>query len=189
MDVSNLTLHNLAFTGGNDCIAIKPRSYNITISNVTCNGGNGIAIGSLGQYLEDNSVENLTISHAKVPLTRYGTYIKTWVGELVPQPDSYESDYRPRGGGWGVVKDIILEDIDGTSKMEISGVRFVGYSGMLDSSNRVTVDCSKVKPCFDISFEGWDVLTQEGEELTGRCQWTAEDGVTGLNGCKTEQLK
>ncbi|KAL4813744.1 pectin lyase fold/virulence factor [Aspergillus spinulosporus] len=206
MDVTNLTLHNFTFTGGDDCIAIKPRSYNINISNVTCNGGNGIAIGSLGQYLEDSSVENVTISHARVPSTRYGTYIKTWMGELVPQPDSYESDYKPRGGGWGVVRNIVLEDIDvsgaqravlvtqdngaensssakGTSKMEISGVRFVEYSGTLSSSNRVTVDCSKVNPCFDIAFEVWDVLTQDGDKLTGRCKWTTEDGVTGLDGC------
>ncbi|KAL4770825.1 pectin lyase fold/virulence factor [Aspergillus nidulans var. acristatus] len=203
MDITNLTMYNFTFTGGDDCIAIKPRSYNINISNVTCNG---IAIGSLGQYLEDSSVENITISHAKVPSTRYGTYIKTWMGELVPQPDSYESDYKPRGGGWGVVRNIVLEDIDvsgarrgvlvsedngaennssakGTSKMEISGVRFVDYSGTLSSSNRVTVDCSNVNPCFDISFEGWDVLTQDGDELTGRCKWMAKDGVTGLDGC------
>ncbi|KAL6230511.1 hypothetical protein BDW75DRAFT_234339 [Aspergillus navahoensis] len=175
MDVTNLTLHNFTFTGGDDCIAIKPRSYNIAISNVTCNGGNGIAIGSLGQYLEDSSVENITISHAKVPSTRYGTYIKTWNGELVPQPDSYESDYRPRGGGnidvTGAQRAVVVtqnngagsnSSVKGTSKMEISGVRFVDYSRMLDSSNQVTVDCSKVKPCFDISFEGWDVLTQDG---------------------------
>ncbi|KAL4984877.1 pectin lyase fold/virulence factor [Aspergillus falconensis] len=206
MDVTNLTLHNFTFTGGDDCIAIKPRSYNVAISNVTCNGGNGIAIGSLGQYLEDSSVENITVSHAKVPSTRYGTYIKTWMGELVPQPDSYESDYKPRGGGWGVVGDVVFRDIDitgaqravvvtqdngagsnssvkGTSKMEISGVRFVDYSGVLDSSNRVTVDCSKVNPCFDISFEGWDVLKPDGDKLTGRCQWTRKDGVKGLDGC------
>jgi hypothetical protein len=67
--------------------------------------------------------------------------------------------------------------------MEISGVRFVDYSGTLSSSNRVTVDCRNVNPCFDISFEGWDVLTQDGDELTGRYKWMVEDGVTGLDGC------
>lgn len=36
-------------------------------------------------------------------------YIKTWVGELVPQ-SSYESDYLPRGGGWGVVTNILFEN-------------------------------------------------------------------------------
>ncbi|KAL4900091.1 hypothetical protein BDW74DRAFT_188660 [Aspergillus multicolor] len=206
MDVHNLTLSNFTFTGGDDCIAIKPRSYNIAISNITCNGGNGMAIGSLGQYLEDSSVENVTISHAKVPNTRYGTYIKTWMGELVAQPDSYESNYQPRGGGWGVVRNIVLRDIDvtsaaravvitqdngagsnnlvkGSSKMEISGVRFVDLRGRLSGGNVVTVDCSRGHPCFDIGFEGWGVTDVNGGLLGGRCKWTAEDGVEGLEGC------
>lgn len=66
MDCNNVTLRNFIYQGGDDCIAIKPRSYNIDVKNVTCRGGNGIAIGSLGQYLEDSSVENVTVSDVKV---------------------------------------------------------------------------------------------------------------------------
>lgn len=72
-------------------------------SQITVHGGNGVAIGSLGQYLEDSSVQNVIVKDANI-LTynedmENGAYIKTWVGELVPQ-DSYESNYEPRGGGW-----------------------------------------------------------------------------------------
>lgn len=66
MDARNVRLTNFVYQGGDDCIAIKPRSYNIEINNVTCNGGNGIAIGSLGQYLEDASVMNVVINNATV---------------------------------------------------------------------------------------------------------------------------
>jgi galacturan 1,4-alpha-galacturonidase len=66
MDCNNVTLRNFIYQGGDDCIAIKPRSYNIDVRNVTCRGGNGIAIGSLGQYLEDSSVENVTVSDVRV---------------------------------------------------------------------------------------------------------------------------
>lgn len=59
MDAHNITLDGFHYRGGDDCIAIKPRSYDIFINDVTCNGGNGIAIGSVAQYLEDNSVENV----------------------------------------------------------------------------------------------------------------------------------
>lgn len=74
-------------------------------TQITVHGGNGVAIGSLGQYLEDSSVVNVTVKDASI-LTynddmHNSAYIKTWVGELVPQ-DSYESDYLPRGGGWSV---------------------------------------------------------------------------------------
>lgn len=52
MDVDNVWLENFVYQGGDDCVAIKPRSYNVNIRNATCHGGNGMAIGSLGQYLE-----------------------------------------------------------------------------------------------------------------------------------------
>lgn len=66
MDTNNVTLRNLTYTGGDDCIAIKPRSSNISIDGVTCNGGNGVAVGSLGQYLEDSTVSNVTFRDLKV---------------------------------------------------------------------------------------------------------------------------
>jgi len=58
MDATNIKLTNFYYQGGNDCIAVKLRSYNIMVQNATCHDGNGITIGSLGQYLEDSSVEN-----------------------------------------------------------------------------------------------------------------------------------
>jgi len=68
MDAHNIRLRNFVYQGGDDCIAIKPRSYNIVVQNMTCYGGNGPAIGSLGQYLEDASVENVKITDVTVRL-------------------------------------------------------------------------------------------------------------------------
>ena len=98
-----------------DCVAIKPRSYNVHIRNVTCRGGNGIAVGSLGQYLEDSSVENLVVDDVRI--IRYnedmanGAYVKTWIGEQVPQ-NSYESAGLPRGGGWGAVRNVRFSNFE-----------------------------------------------------------------------------
>lgn len=91
-------------------------------------------------------------------------YIKTWVGELVPQ-DSYESDYLPRGGGWyvqesyplnlkektcltrsprGVVTNILFENfyIEGASVgpdiNQDSGDNGMTLSLIPDCANRVT---------------------------------------------------
>jgi galacturan 1,4-alpha-galacturonidase len=66
MDANNVILRNFTYTGGDDCIAIKQRSYNILVDGVVCNGGNGVAVGSLGQYLEDSSVVNVTFRNMKV---------------------------------------------------------------------------------------------------------------------------
>ena len=159
MDVDNVQLHNLIYQGGDDCVAIKPRSYNVDIRNVTCRGGNGIAIGSLGQYLEDSSVENITIDEVKI--IRYNedmhnsAYIKTWMGGLVPQ-SSYESAGLPRGGGWGSVKNVLFSNFEvngsdagpgitqsngdngsyaGTSKMSLSNIAYVNFTGYIETTS------------------------------------------------------
>lgn len=69
MDADNIWLTNFTYQGGDDCIAIKPRSTNIFLENIKCNKGNGIAIGSLGQYLEDSSVTNVIMKNLKVVMT------------------------------------------------------------------------------------------------------------------------
>lgn len=74
MDAKNIRLTNFVYQGGDDCVAIKPRSYNIDIHNVTCRGGNGIAIGSVGQYKEDSSVENVRIDKVKVRIFLLSQY-------------------------------------------------------------------------------------------------------------------
>jgi len=66
MDAYNIRLRNFVYQGGDDCIAIKPRSYNSVVQNMTCYGGNGPAIGSLGQYPEDASVESVKITDVTV---------------------------------------------------------------------------------------------------------------------------
>ncbi|TDZ49667.1 putative galacturan 1,4-alpha-galacturonidase C [Colletotrichum trifolii] len=103
MDARNITVKGFEYSGGDECVAMKPRSYDIHLEDVTCNGGNRIAIGSLRQHLEDATVEdvmnNLLLKRTTLYL-RYGVHIKTWMGVLVPQ-DHYESAFQPRGGGWG----------------------------------------------------------------------------------------
>ncbi|KAJ5919448.1 hypothetical protein N7466_010391 [Penicillium verhagenii] len=210
MDVDNVQLTNLVYQGGDDCIAIKPRSYNVDIRNVTCHGGNGVAIGSLGQYLEDSGVANILVDNVKIIRRNNdmenGAYIKTWMGGLVPQ-SSYESAGLPRGGGWGSIRNVLFSNFDidgassgiaitqdsgdngsyvGTSKMSISNVAFVNFTGIIDkdSTKVASVSCSNVYPCYNIDFDNV-VLFPENSTTAGigSCSYTAEDGVHGLSGC------
>ncbi|GAB1200721.1 hypothetical protein APSETT444_010097 [Aspergillus pseudonomiae] len=211
MDARNIRLTNFVYQGGDDCVAIKPRSYDIDIHNVTCRGGNGIAIGSVGQYKEDSSVDNVRID--KVKLIRYNedmhasAYIKTWIGVPTPQ-DSYESAGLPRGGGWGNVSDIIFSNFEvqgansgpmiyqnegnngsfaGTSLMTVSGITFANFTGYVANEDEVTstISCSKDHPCYDINFD--NVVLYPGKNASkpgiGSCKWTTDDGVQGLEGC------
>jgi galacturan 1,4-alpha-galacturonidase len=209
MDAKNVTLSGLWYQGGDDCIAVKPRSYGITARNITCHGGNGIAIGSLGQYLEDSSVENVVVDNVRVQ--RYNedmhncAYIKTWIGVQVPQ-SSYESAGQPNGGGWGNVTNItfsnfVVEGADsppsitqdngnngsfsGTSKMQVSDVRFLNFTGWLNGkATKGGVSCSVANPCSGIQYE--DVHLSNGvngtDNTNGTCKYTAAGGVVGLQG-------
>ncbi|KAF2143732.1 glycoside hydrolase family 28 protein [Aplosporella prunicola CBS 121167] len=209
MDATNIKLHNFIYQGGDDCVAIKPRSYNIDIRNVTCRGGNGVTIGSLGQYLEDASVENVQIQD--VDVIRYNedmhncAYIKTWVGALVPQ-SNYESAGQPRGAGWGSVRNILFANFRvqgadsgpsitqdngnngsfaGSSLMDLSNIAFVNFTGYLNNKSRTaSVSCSNVHPCYNIDFKNVELRTAANETGTGeaRCRYIEEGGVHGLTG-------
>lgn len=78
----------------------------------------------------------------------------------------------------------------GTSKLEISNIAFVNFTGYISTQARQTaaISCSKVYPCYNISFKGIDLATTKGgtpEGATGSCQFVANKGVSGMtgNGC------
>lgn len=166
-----------------------------------------MAIGSLGQYLEDSSVSNVLVSNASIIRRNNdmedGAYIKTWVGALVPQ-SSYESAGQPRGGGWGVVNNIRFENFYlegpntaiaitqdsgdngsfvGTSKMEVSNIAFVNFTGYTYGSKAASISCSNVHPCFGINVENFNVgVNDTGKVGSEACSLIAPGGVHGLNG-------
>lgn len=213
MDANNILLENFVYQGGDDCIAIKPRSYNIEVRNVTCRGGNGIAIGSLGQYVEDSSVGNIIVDQVNIERynndMEFGAYIKTWVGALVPQ-DSYESEYLPRGDGWGTVRNILFSNFNlqgpglataitqdsgdngsypGTSLMEVSNIAFINFTGYTVPSSKSPrevndISCSNVHPCFNIEYENFTVspgTNQTVAQAETICSYIQPNGVYGEN--------
>ena len=123
LDCTNIKLTDYVYQGGDDCIEVKPWSYNTYVQNVsfrqsfrhdcncsiswqlqvTCHGGNGIAIGSLGQYQEDSSVINAVIKDVNILIMNKdqhnSAYTKTYMGASLPQA-SYNSAGLPSGGGW-----------------------------------------------------------------------------------------
>ncbi|KAB5572001.1 glycoside hydrolase family 28 protein [Coniochaeta sp. 2T2.1] len=211
MDAYNIGLTNFVYQGGDDAIAIKPRSYNIYCQNATIHGGNGVAIGSLGQYLEDSSVVNVVVKDVKV-LTNNNdmhnsAYIKTWIGEQAFQ-SGYESGNQPRGGGWGIVNNLRFENFyiegaaggpsitqdngnngsfSGTSNMLVSNIAFVNFTGYLaTTSNRTaSVSCSTRNPCYNIEFKDINLAPKQGAATVGAqgtCKYIDPGGVHGLTG-------
>lgn len=63
---------------GDDCVSVGYSNKQITISDVTCGPGHGIAIGSLGKYPNEEAVEGVTVKKCKLISTTNGVRIKTW---------------------------------------------------------------------------------------------------------------
>ncbi|GME27198.1 uncharacterized protein LTHEOB_7963 [Neofusicoccum parvum] len=214
MDARNVRLTNFSYQGGDDCVAIKPRSTNIEIRNAHCRGGNGVAIGSLGQYLEDASVANVVMDNVTLERHQWlhgSALIKTWVGHLVNQSSrSYESGWVPRGAGWGSVRNVLFSnfrvegaeagpDVNqnsgdngsfaGTSLMQVSNVAFVNWTGWLHldegESETAAFSCSDNAPCYNIDLKNVTLYTAENSTSTGTAECKyIEEG--GVHGVEGE---
>lgn len=124
----------------------------------------------------------------------------------MPQ-SSYESAGLPRGGGWGVVRNIAFTNFNlhgpnhgpsitqdsgdngsyvGTSKMAISNIVYANWTGFLAGETRMaTFSCSEVHPCYNIDVSDVDILSwSQGVPVdNGTCTYTEPGGVHGVVGC------
>jgi galacturan 1,4-alpha-galacturonidase len=76
----------------------------------------------------------------------------------------------------------------GTSKMEISNIAFVNFTGYTQGGkgNRTAVvGCSSVHPCFNVALQNVSLADAAGgmpEPAQGTCSYIAPNGVSGLVG-------
>lgn len=102
----NIHFRRLTVKNGDDCIATKANSTNILIEDVEFHDGQGVAIGSIGQYAgQFETIENVTVRNVLAHGSRYAGRIKTWTGEQLGYP--------PNGGGAGLGCKSCLQTIAG----------------------------------------------------------------------------
>lgn len=113
---NNITLRRWDVTEGDDQVAPKANTSNMLIQDSHFHGGNGVSIGSIGQYLgKYEFIENLTAERITCDGCQHVGYVKTWTGiqKGIPpngtlirdQPAAARSvltECRPLGGGGGV---------------------------------------------------------------------------------------
>ncbi|ATY65544.1 exo-polygalacturonase [Cordyceps militaris] len=124
----NITLRRWHIKSGDDAVALKGNSTGIRVLDSVVYGGQGLAIGSVGQYR--NVFEYITHFYARnVTLfdTTYGLYLKTWGGNPKGLPPN------GGGGGLGLMSDIVLEDIKlrGVRKAPLFAWQCENYEGGL----------------------------------------------------------
>lgn len=183
---NNITYSRWSITNGDDSIAMKANSSNIIIKDSIFRAGDGIAIGSVGQYAGHYEfVENVTATNITLVGTQWAGYIKTWTG--------VQEGYPPNGGGGGLghAKNIVWEDF---SLEQVRGVldisqctSYSGYTGNCDTSlfliedvvwknmtgtavdgvtDAADLQCSGAAPCQNITIEGISVVQANGSAVT-----------------------
>jgi polygalacturonase len=72
---TNMVLSNTIVKNQDDCVAVTSGT-NITVTGMTCSGGHGLSIGSVGGK-SDNTVTDITFSDSTVSNSQNGCRIKT----------------------------------------------------------------------------------------------------------------
>ncbi|KAM5545507.1 hypothetical protein V8D89_000545 [Ganoderma adspersum] len=200
-----ITLLRWDITCGDDCLAIKGNSTNLFVKDVTCRGGNGIAFGSLGQYVQFNDiVDNVVMEDLKMvrldpqvqPNMGSGVYFKTWTGTVNGVPPT------GGGGGGGFVSNVVTKNVsldrvsrpihvyqtngghsgDTPSSLQFSNLTFTDWFGTSEGSLLVDIECSSIAPCPNMHFENVDITVVNGTTPTYTCvNVVSETGIPGCN--------
>uniref|UniRef100_A0A8H7KEB1 Pectate lyase superfamily protein domain-containing protein n=1 Tax=Bionectria ochroleuca TaxID=29856 RepID=A0A8H7KEB1_BIOOC len=179
----NITLRRWEIENGDDSIAAKANSTNILIEDCIFRDGQGVAIGSIGQYANRfEIVENVVARNIKQYGSNYVARIKTWTGE--------QNEWPPNGGGGGIgyARNITWENItieDGakspliinqcysnvakvncsTSTFDISDIRYSGISGTINTSRYAEFQCSRSQGgCDGIVMDDVNFIDVSGDE-------------------------
>ncbi|KAL4902341.1 hypothetical protein BDW74DRAFT_180844 [Aspergillus multicolor] len=183
---SNIVFRRWEIENGDDSIAAKANSSNILVEDCIFRSGQGVAIGSIGQYYgEFEIVENVLVRNVTQYDSNYVARIKTWTGE--------QNAWPPNGGGGGVgyARNITYRDITisngrqtplvinqcytnvaqancSTSLFEISDVHLENLSGTIAASRMANFQCSRsAGGCEGILMENVAFWDNRGEELVG----------------------
>ncbi|KAF1964791.1 putative exo-polygalacturonase [Bimuria novae-zelandiae CBS 107.79] len=180
---SNITFSNWTIHNGDDSIALKANSTNISIRDSKLYNGLGIAIGSIGQYKNQfETIENLRVENVQFFNTLHALYMKTWTAD--------QNGYPPNGGGGGLgyaedmhLKNLTVSGLRGAafsisqctrfsgapgvgnctnSRFQIRDVEIDGMVGTTKSKRVVSLQCSAEAPCTDITLENIDVKLTNG---------------------------
>lgn len=97
----HVTLRRWEIQNGDDSIACKANSTDILIEDCVFRDGQGVALGSIGQYDgQYENIERVTARNITMHGSRYAARIKTWTGE--------QNEWPPNGGGGGIGRKLYL---------------------------------------------------------------------------------
>uniref|UniRef100_A0A7N0TWU5 Polygalacturonase n=1 Tax=Kalanchoe fedtschenkoi TaxID=63787 RepID=A0A7N0TWU5_KALFE len=187
---NNVSISDSSMQTGDDCVSIGPGTYNLNMSNIRCGPGHGISIGSLGRDLNEDGVENVTLSNAIFTGSQNGVRIKSWawpstgfvrnvifqniVMKNAKNPIIIDQNYCPDNKGCP----------NQTSGVQISDVAYINIRGTSAKARAIILDCSPSSPCFGIHLEDIDLKYMDAAVFSS-CKNIANvtGGVVQQNSC------
>ncbi|KAJ9173314.1 hypothetical protein P3X46_016465 [Hevea brasiliensis] len=171
---SNIVIMNSKIKTGDDCISIGPGTQNLWIEGVKCGPGHGISIGSLAKDLQEEGVQNVTVTKTVLADTQNGFGIKSWarpsngfvqrvrfIGAImqnVQNPILIDQHYCPHN----------LNCPDQVSGVKISDIVYQGIRGTSATAIAINFDCSSKYPCSGISLQNVN-LTYSNQAAQSLC--------------------
>jgi galacturan 1,4-alpha-galacturonidase len=172
-----MLIENATITTDDDCVAPKGNTTNLHVKNVTCHGGAGMTIGSVGQYADTpDYVYNVTFENVRCLNSGDCAYIKTWQGDVLNSTTNGDGG----GGGSGIVKNITFRNFElenvglpiqisqciyagrggvgcNTSKIAIEDVHWLNFTGTSRYNIAASLYCSEIHPCPGVTFENVNI--------------------------------
>lgn len=171
----SITFRRWDVTNGDDAIALKGNSSNIAIYDSVFRDGQGVAIGSMGQY--DGKFEYITNFYARnitLRNTAHVSYLKTWAGT--------SRGFPPNGGGGGVghATNITMEDIkiDRLRSQPFFAWQCENYSGWAGK------DCNSSR--FKLNDIAWRRVSGTVNDAVNEAGWF--QCSAGAGGCDNIQV-
>ncbi|KAJ4723885.1 polygalacturonase-like [Melia azedarach] len=172
---TGVTITGSTLQTGDDCISIGQGTRNLYMSSIKCGPGHGVSIGSLGQELNEDGVENVTLTDSVFTGSDNGVRIKSWarpskgfvrgvlfqnlIMKNVESPIIIDQNYCPHNQGCP----------SKTSGVKISEVKYKNIQGTSATPEAVTFDCSPSSPCTGITLQ--DIkLTYMNKAATSSCK-------------------
>lgn len=181
-DCVNVTFSNIYVKNGDDCIAFKSGSTNVTVNNITCIGSHGISVGSLG--LEPGSahiVKNVYISDIRMINSSFGTRIKFYPsgpshGPVFVSNVTYKDVTIDNCEYAFLVDNCYESDRDYCKKYpataQIQDINFINITGTTSKDHDpivAVIACPPNGTC-DLKFNGWNIVSPSGNS-TVRCSY------------------
>ncbi|EXB88288.1 hypothetical protein L484_020356 [Morus notabilis] len=156
---SAVTIRGANIMTGDDCISVGAGSRNLWMERVTCGPGHGISIGSLGDYANEEGVQNVTVTSSTFTKTQNGVRIKSWARpsngyatDIVFQNLIMNNVYNPI-----IIDQKYCPGNQGcphqSSSVKISSVTYKNIVGTSATAVAMNLYCSKNNPCRGIKLQ------------------------------------